>query len=190
MTTIYMGGRQSGKTTTLIKESARTRAVIAVPTYHMAMYVQYMAGELGLDIPAPVSYDQMFQRCTTDRSTRYLVDEAQALLRHMNVDAVTMNVRSGVPEDVDVRSLKNGNIVHDTEVGKLVVNSTPYCKDCRHFSPFARTGWITDDENKPKFDEFGHPIYNGTVIQCEHFYMCQNVRKTLIEKMKDLGEIR
>lgn len=110
MITVYMGGRQSGKTTSLIKESARTRAVIAVPTHHMAMYVQYIAGELGLDIPAPVTYDKLFQNCKTDRSTRYLVDEVQALLHHMNVDALTMNVRNGVPEDVDVQSLKNGKM--------------------------------------------------------------------------------
>ena len=32
-------------------------------------------------------------------------------------------------------------------------------------------------------------VYDLCVIQCEHFYMCQNVRKSLIEKMKDLGEI-
>lgn len=51
---IYISGRQFGKTTMLIKESARTGATIAVATYPMVRHVMFLARNLDLDIPQPV----------------------------------------------------------------------------------------------------------------------------------------
>lgn len=45
---IYISGRQFGKTTMLIKESARTGATIAVANYHMVKHVKDMATQMGL----------------------------------------------------------------------------------------------------------------------------------------------
>ena len=53
--TIYVSGRQSGKTTFLIRQSADTGAVIVAPTCQMARYIDSMARELGLQIPPPVT---------------------------------------------------------------------------------------------------------------------------------------
>ena len=52
---IYISGRQFGKTTMLIKESARTGATIAVANYQMVEYIQGMAAQMGLKIPQPVT---------------------------------------------------------------------------------------------------------------------------------------
>ena len=42
MTTVYIGERQSGKTTMLIEMSEKTGATIVVATYQMAKYIQLL----------------------------------------------------------------------------------------------------------------------------------------------------
>lgn len=91
MPEIYISGRQFGKTTMLIKESARTGATIAVASYKMAEYVQSRAREMGLDIPEPVTYAEMFKSYWHNKTTRYLVDELQMMLSQLNVDICTLN---------------------------------------------------------------------------------------------------
>lgn len=89
---IYISGRQFGKTTMLIKESAKTGATIAVATYHMAKYVQDMAIRMGLKIPEPVTYAEMFRTYRENKTKRYLVDELQMMLHQLNVDTATVDV--------------------------------------------------------------------------------------------------
>lgn len=89
---IYISGRQFGKTTMLIKESAKTGATIAVATYHMAKYVQDMAIRMGLKIPEPVTYAEMFRTYREGKTKRYLVDELQMMLHQLNVDTATVDV--------------------------------------------------------------------------------------------------
>lgn len=67
MVEIYIAGRQFGKTTMLIKESAQTGATIAVATYTMADYVRDMARKMGLDIPRPVTYAEVFSKLLLER---------------------------------------------------------------------------------------------------------------------------
>ncbi len=47
MSTIYIGERQSGKTTMLIEMSEKTGATIVVATYPMAKYIQLLAARMG-----------------------------------------------------------------------------------------------------------------------------------------------
>lgn len=89
---IYISGRQFGKTTMLIKESAKTGATIAVATYHMAKYVQDMAAQMNLEIPEPVTYAEMFRTYRENKTKRYLVDELQMMLSRLNVDIATVDV--------------------------------------------------------------------------------------------------
>lgn len=88
---IYISGRQFGKTTMLIKESAKTGATIAVATYHMAKYVQDMAAQMGLKIPEPVTYAEMFRTYRENKTKRYLVDELQMMLSQLNIDICTLD---------------------------------------------------------------------------------------------------
>ena len=76
----------------LIKESAKTGATIAVATYHMAKYVQDMAAQMGLEIPEPVTYAEMFRTYREDKTKRYLVDELQMMLHQLNVDTATVDL--------------------------------------------------------------------------------------------------
>ena len=89
---IYISGRQFGKTTMLIKESARTGATIAVANYQMVEYVQYMASWLELDIPQPVTYAEVFKTYRENKTKRYLVDELQMMLSQLNVDIATVDL--------------------------------------------------------------------------------------------------
>lgn len=88
---IYISGRQFGKTTMLIKESARTGATIAVANYQMAQHVLFLAERMGLDIPQPVTYAEIFKTHRENKTKRYLVDELQMMLRQLNIDICTVD---------------------------------------------------------------------------------------------------
>lgn len=92
--TVYITGRQTGKTSHLIKISEKTGAVIVAPTYQMVRYIDQMARELGLRIPPPVSvvdWVKMVARKQADPEQRYLVDELQMVLHQLNVKAATLD---------------------------------------------------------------------------------------------------
>ena len=94
---IYVGGRQSGKTTLLIKKSAETRATIAVPNYHMAQYIKEKAQDMHADIPEPVTFTQVLRSYQRNESKRYLIDELQTVLDLLNVDCATANEEAVKP---------------------------------------------------------------------------------------------
>lgn len=96
---IYIGTRQSGKTTKLIQLSAETGAIIVVGTYSMVKYVMSMAINMGLKIPEPISYKDLIERAHYEHLTRrYLIDEAQMLFDWLNVDAVTITMDGNLCE--------------------------------------------------------------------------------------------
>lgn len=91
MPQIYISGRQFGKTTMLIKESARTGATIAVATYQMAQHVEFRARQMGLEIPQPVTYAEIFKTYRENKTKRYLLDELQMMLHQLNIDICTVD---------------------------------------------------------------------------------------------------
>lgn len=90
---VYVSDRQTGKTTKLIRESAKTGATIAVANYSMISNVKYLAKQLDLIIPEPVTYHTMFMDYVKNKSKRYLVDELQMMLGQLNVDVATLDTR-------------------------------------------------------------------------------------------------
>ena len=80
MTTVYIGERQSGKTTTLIEMSEKTGATIVVATYSMSKYIQMAAAHIRLLASGGLG-----------KSKKYLVDELQMMLEQMNVEAATVD---------------------------------------------------------------------------------------------------
>lgn len=129
MTTVYIGGRQTGKTTKLIKESARTNAVIVVGTSVMAQYIEVMAKEMGLDIPRPISYRTMLKEHMFNQSRRYLADDLQIILSHLNIEEATLDSKSirYLPNyekeaaNVSMRFLPNGTInIKDLDKAKVL----------------------------------------------------------------------
>lgn len=92
---IYASERQSGKTTMLVKQSAKTGAIIVVASYSMGRYVELLAHDLGLDIPAPITvsnYIKILANGDLGRTQKYLVDELQMMLNQMNVETATVDV--------------------------------------------------------------------------------------------------
>lgn len=89
MSTIYIGERQSGKTTMLIEMSEKTGA-----TYSMANYIQLLAARMGKKIPVPITvtnYISLLASGGLGKSKKYLVDELQMMLSAMNVEAATVD---------------------------------------------------------------------------------------------------
>lgn len=94
MSTIYIGERQSGKTTMLIEMSEKTGATIVVATYPMAKYIQLLAAKMGKKIPVPITvtnYIRLLASGGLGKSEKYLVDELQMMLSAMNVEAATVD---------------------------------------------------------------------------------------------------
>lgn len=94
MTTVYIGERQSGKTTTLIEMSEKTGATIVVATYSMSKYIQMAAAQMGKKIPVPntvTNYIRLLASGGLGKSQKYLVDELQMMLEQMNVEAATVD---------------------------------------------------------------------------------------------------
>lgn len=94
---IYAAERQTGKTTMLVKESAKTGAIIVAPNRQMGSYIVGLADRLGVDIPAPITVKQYFQVLASGNfgnSQKYLVDELQMMLSQMGVKTATVSVRS------------------------------------------------------------------------------------------------
>lgn len=94
ISTIYIGERQSGKTTMLIEMSEKTGATIVVATYPMAKYIQLLAAQMGKKIPVPITvtnYIRLLASGGLGKSEKYLVDELQMMLSAMNVEAATVD---------------------------------------------------------------------------------------------------
>ena len=94
---IYAAERQTGKTTMLVKESAKTGAIIVTPNRQMGSYIISLADRLGVDIPAPITVKQYLQILAMGRPAsgqKYLVDELQMMLSQMGVATATVNVSS------------------------------------------------------------------------------------------------
>lgn len=91
---VYIADRQTGKTTTLVKMSAETGAIIVVPTYHMIKEVENIAKELGLEIPKPIDTSQFMRELHGFANKRYLVDELQTVLGLMGIEAAMLDVNS------------------------------------------------------------------------------------------------
>lgn len=133
--TVYITGRQTGKTSHLIKISEKTGAVIVAPTYQMVRYIDQMARELGLRIPPPVSvvdWVKMVARKQADPEQRYLVDELQMVLHQMNVDVATLS------EDYAVDEVSVHLPTKDENSARLIrLRDIPWIEPvelkCRHF---------------------------------------------------------
>lgn len=86
---IFTADRQTEKTMALVRESAKTRAIIVVATYQMVQHVILLAKQLNLDIPEPITvtnYLKVLVYGGLNRDQKYLVDELQ-----MNVEFATVS---------------------------------------------------------------------------------------------------
>ena len=96
MTTVYIGERQSCKTTTILDKSDQTGDTTDQATYSMSKYIQMAAAQMGKKIPVPITvtnYIRLLASGGLGKSQKYLVDELQMMLEQMNVEAATVDSR-------------------------------------------------------------------------------------------------
>ena len=84
-----IGGRGTGKSTELIKRSANTGEYIVVSTKRRADHLFELAKDMGINIPYPVSCDELksysFIDGKSNLSSGILIDDVEDLLRHLFV---------------------------------------------------------------------------------------------------------
>ena len=102
---IYSAERGVGKTTALIKESAKTGAIIVVASYRRVNHTVGLAKRLGLDIPEPITVTNYLKLLVCggfNKEQKYLVDELQMMLSQMNVKTSTVdaNCIESIGEDI------------------------------------------------------------------------------------------
>lgn len=80
---IFIGSRRSGKTTELIKEAARTKALIVAPNVAIAENIFKLSKQLGYAIQRPISYSHLKSTLGAYRNTNILIDNADLLLEYL-----------------------------------------------------------------------------------------------------------
>jgi len=87
-------GKGKGKTTELIKQSAESGDYIICHSLNECSRIQFKAGEMGLNIPFPASYDEFINGNYYSKGIRgFLIDNVDMLLQHMTnvpVNAITI----------------------------------------------------------------------------------------------------
>lgn len=58
---IVSGGRQTGRTTAMIRTAAASFAYIVCPDRRQVEHIQRMAQEMGVDIPQPITWDDFIK---------------------------------------------------------------------------------------------------------------------------------
>lgn len=113
---LILGDRQSGKTTELIKESARTGAYIVVSCRKEAHNVFGSAKELGLNIPFPLTVADVMSESSSSYIFQkgILIDDLERVISHLfnyitihaaTVDCTTLEV--GVMDNFGSRMIQD-----------------------------------------------------------------------------------
>jgi hypothetical protein len=83
-----------GKTTQLIKKSAKSGDYIVCHRLPEANRIQYEAQQMGLDIPLPITYAEFVEKRYSGRNiSGFLIDNLEMFLQYLSnvpVNAVTM----------------------------------------------------------------------------------------------------
>lgn len=92
---LYLMGRQTGKTSMLIKMSAETGKVIVAPNSDCCYYIRHLANEMKLNIPCPITFsDLVYNRHRRGYHEQYLVDELGMVLNYFHISAATLDLES------------------------------------------------------------------------------------------------
>ncbi len=82
---IITGGPASGKTTMLIRESAETFAYIVTRSQRTATDIFNYAGEMGLQIPLPLTYMEFLNADYYAPGVKgILIDDVDTLMQHIS----------------------------------------------------------------------------------------------------------
>ena len=97
-TKIIVDKRRTGKTTKAIEESARTSKYILAPNRVMAEHIFKQALDLGINIPFPVTIDEVLNKHVSHRAKEkgFIIDEGLMLLENIlgaHVHMITISER-------------------------------------------------------------------------------------------------
>ena len=86
--------RGYGKTTQLIKKSAKSGDYIVCSRLDEANRIQFEAKDMGLDIPLPITYAEFIEKRYSGKNiSGFLIDNLEMFLQHLSnvpVNAITM----------------------------------------------------------------------------------------------------
>ena len=120
--------RASGKTTLLIKESAKTGKPIIEPNTASARYVEEQARAMGLKIPEPISATSWnggyYRGSNFNRIDGFLIDEVDSVLA--NIFGRPICKVTYTPEKIDVPYLKMNGLKSTKLKNVLKVELLPY----------------------------------------------------------------
>lgn len=97
---ICIGGRQSGRTTRMIKKAAENNIYIVAANGSRAHFIYSMAREMGLSIPFPITVSELQQiKLFGRRDIRevYVDDADDVLERFIGVHVSYINLENPVP---------------------------------------------------------------------------------------------
>lgn len=129
--------RRSGKTTTLIKQAAKTGGTIVCVNRNMAKLVDIQASELGYTIPHAITYDQfnVYIQDPRVRNSHFYFDEygirLTCLLDKFIKNLESNNVKTVIIDNMAIRIINDilGSIkMHDMD-GKPVRIKIDICKN-------------------------------------------------------------
>jgi hypothetical protein len=92
---IIMGGRASGKTTEVIKESAEKGFYIVCPTIRHAQSIFCKAKEMGLNIPYPLTIEEFIDRKYYGKNIKGFIfddlDTSLQIITHAHIETIILN---------------------------------------------------------------------------------------------------
>lgn len=89
---IISGGRQSGKTTAIIKRCAKEGGYIVCHSFDEAYRIHAKAKEMGLKINFPISFSEFIQGHYAKRIEKLYIDNVDMLIQRLSsvpVDTIT-----------------------------------------------------------------------------------------------------
>lgn len=72
-----------------------------------------------------------------------------------------------------------------SKIGRIVVQTMPYCEGCRDFYPCIHKNILTGDGGKVLYNEEGDFVTNGVAIRCDNMFRCQGMYRDLKERIKE-----
>lgn len=70
-------------------------------------------------------------------------------------------------------------------MGKISVDTLDCCEGCPKFQPVICKTISTDENGNVKRTKDGELIDDGMLIRCDHIYLCEQVRRDLIKRIKN-----
>jgi hypothetical protein len=86
--------RQSGKTTDLIKKSAKNNIAIVTHNLEEVKRIKHMANELNLTIPEPLTYNRLLKSLPSNKKQKVYFDDIEILSSRHGFELVEATANS------------------------------------------------------------------------------------------------